>query len=170
MKKVLFLTVSILVLGLIFTAGSTAVDVYDMWKGEFIRSNPAALLETGETGGEVIINYVKGQKAYMVNIQAYGLDPNTTYQAWLMTTSGFANPSDNHMLIGELIVDDDGFGRLHRNGVSPEDLDLDRSNIRIVIYRLPRVSGSWILSTSVSVTGYNDLLPIGSNREEQISE
>jgi len=161
MKKILFLTVSILVLGLIFTAGSTADDVYDMWKGEFIRSNPTGL----EAGGEVIINYVKGQKAYMVNIQAYGLDPETTYQAWLMTTTGFAYSSPNHMLIGELVVDDDGFGRLHRNGVPPEELNLNNTNIRVVIYRLPRSSGSWILSTSMGVSD-GDLQPIDSNRGE----
>lgn len=162
LKWLLFIVTVSLVFGLMpGMIGADERSPYDMWKGEFIRSNPSSL----DAGGEVIINYVKGQKAYMVNIQAYGLDPTVTYQVWLMTTSGFIADSPNHMLIGELTVDEEGFGRLHLNRVSPDYLNLDRTNIRVVIYRVPRSSGSWILSTSMAVSD-GDLQPVDSNRGE----
>lgn len=159
MKCLLFIVTISLIFGLMpGMLGADERSPFDMWNGEFIRSNPGSL----DAGGEVIINYVKGQKAYMVNIQAYGLDPTVTYEAWLMTTTGFIAVSSNHMLLGELTVNEKGFGRLHQNGVS---LDLDKTKIRVVIYRLPRTSGSWILSTSLSVAD-GDFQPNGSDRGE----
>lgn len=159
MKWLLFIVTISLIFGLMpGMLGADERSPFDMWNGEFIRSNPDSL----DAGGEVIINYVKGQKAYMINIQAYGLDPTVTYEAWLMTTSGFIPVSTNHMLLGELTVNEKGFGRLHENGVS---LDLDKTKIRVVIYGLPRVSSSWILSTSMSVAD-GDFQPNGSNRGE----
>ena len=80
-----------------------------------------------------------------------------------MTTTGFISVSLNHVLLGELTINEEGFGRLHQNKVS---LDvLDKTKIRVVIYRVPRASGSWILSTSLSVAD-GDFQPNDSNRGE----
>ncbi len=161
-KWLVLVVVMVIVLGfMVGAAGADERSPYDMWKGEFVRSNPASF----NAGGEVIINYVKGQKAYMINVQAFGLNPEVTYEAWLMTTTGFSATSPNHMLLGKLIVDEEGFGRLHRNRVSPDELGLDKTNIRVVIYRIPRTSSSWILSTSLGVSD-GDLQPVGSKRGE----
>ena len=200
MKKVLFLIVSVLILALLVTGcseisnvtapGGTAVDnlsrftipdnwsAYDMWKGQFVRSNPDILLKNGLAGGEVKINYVKGQKAYMVDIQAYGFglegfDPDASYGVWLMTNKGFDaidmnSCGGNHLLLGDLIVDEDGFGKLHVNGYEGIEEYLDNaSNIRVNIYERPISSGSWILTTSAPrYTSEPDFEPVDSNREE----
>ena len=194
MKKYYFLIIVALIFGLVLTgcrdianitAPGTADEnlsrvypyddwsAYDMWKGEFVRINTT--YAAYNPGGEVIINYVKGQKAYMINVQVYGIPTDRSWGVWLMTNSGYnktdmESPGGNHLELGDLIVDEYGFGRLHVNGNDQIDEFLDNEAIRVNIYGSPLTGSSsdWILSTSPKGEwqNYGDFQPIDSNREE----
>lgn len=146
------------VFGFVVLAKPTFADTFDMWKGEFVRGNGTIY---ADAGGEVKLNYVKGQKTFMANVEVYGLLPDTTYMAYMLTGGGW--PADNY-LVGEFETDEYGYGHLHVNGIEPEDLNLDGKNRRFVIYHTWASSG-WALSTSMTVAD-GDLQPIGSNRGE----
>ena len=154
----------VMVMGLMSSAAAEEEErsPYDMWKGEFVTFN-SNHLEDG--GGEVIINYIRGQRSYMVNINVFGLDPEEQYEAWLMTTAGYG--AGIHSLLGTLTVDAEGYGRLFNNRIASEDLAdyLANDNIRVVVYQLPRVWNSWVLTTTAGgQVDDGDFQPVDSER------
>ena len=161
MKKIATKTLMLLMAFVVFVlmVGSVSAVEYDMWKGEFVRGNGSTY---ANAGGQVILNYVKGQKSFMANVDVYGLLPNTTYYAYMLTGGGW--PGGTSYNVGAFLTDDYGYGHVHENGIAPDSLNLDGTNRRFVIYQTWESPG-WVLSTSLTV-GDGDLQPIGSNRGE----
>ena len=167
MKKVFSIILGVLILfGVTFltlfstNAFAEESSQYDMWKGVFVRDNLPS-----EAGGEVMLNYVKGKNAYILNVETWGLEAGEDYEVVLMTTAGWSSNAPYHKVLGSFIADEYGYGHLHINWLKKGDISdlLDNENIRVVVYDDFSTWQGWVLSTSYVVED-GDFQPISSNR------
>ena len=169
MKKILSIVLGVFLLlgvaSLTFFSNKAFAETthYDMWKGIFVRAN-----NDPDAEGKVMLNYAKGQDAYIINVEASGLIPEEDYHVFLLTTYGFVYPLDqqkHNYYFGSFITDEYGYGHYHQNKIDAETIHnlLGNDNIRMVIYKDFSYSNGWVLSTSSAVSG-GDFQAIGSER------
>jgi hypothetical protein len=159
--KILMLLMAVVVFG--FMAKSVSASIYDNWKG--ILQGRARTIEGhwyGDAEGEVVLNYRKGQKNYIVNLNAIGLKPETTYDVVFYIGDSPAIQQK----VGSFTADIEGYGHLNIRDFTSSMTNFDS-------YETPPrflvKLGDWRVLTTygAAIEGAGeDLNPVGSNRGE----
>ncbi len=164
MRKVLsLLLVVVLVMGFVgMVSGST---IYDNFTGTMTgRAITLGGHDYSDAYGEVMLNYRKGQRDYILKVEAWGLNPGVEYQ--IRTNYSDASESDGtaRQEFTKVIADELGYFHVNLRGIEPGFLEFDdyEMEARILVVRV--ASGHRVLTTAE--IGGGTLDGAGSNRGE----
>jgi hypothetical protein len=169
MKKVLIFAVVVALVLSLFTIAAATDAVYDNWKGTFGgrigTDNRMGGHDYSQATGQVIMNYRKGQKDYVVNMTAEGLRPNFEY----VFRVNIGDDPTVRQELGRFTTDEFGNGHMNVRGFSPEIIDFDEySQVMRFLVLVPSTNtlDHFRVLTTAAVGDGDPIEAVGSNRGE----